>query len=79
MCSKCGHTEKANRVSQAEFVCKNCDLHISSDFNAAKNIRGRAVVNHAQVSEHLKASLLVITGTRAPIYNRFGLVGIIYS
>lgn len=50
-CSNCGHTEKANRISQAEFVCKNCDLHILADYNAALNIRGRAIVNFAQSSE----------------------------
>ena len=63
-CSECGHTEKANRVSQAEFVCKNCDLHILADYNASLNIRSRALSKYAQVSEHLKNSLLVITGTK---------------
>lgn len=63
-CSACGHTTKANRLSQSEFVCKNCDLHISADFNAAINIRGRATVNYAQVSEHLADSRLAITGTK---------------
>jgi IS605 OrfB family transposase len=53
-CSKCGHCEKANRVSQNEFICKNCDLHISADFNAALNIRGRAIVGFAQSSESLE-------------------------
>ncbi len=52
-CSECGHTEKANRVSQSEFICKNCDLHISADFNAALNIRGRATVGYAQSSESI--------------------------
>jgi putative transposase len=44
-CSACGHCEKANRKSQAEFVCKVCHLAINADVNAAKNIRTRAVVN----------------------------------
>ncbi len=38
-CSDCGHCEKANRKSQAEFVCKACAHSDSADFNAAKNIR----------------------------------------
>ena len=50
-CHKCGHCEKANRISQSEFVCKNCDLHINSDFNAALNIRGIGLVNIRQSSE----------------------------
>ena len=52
-CSECGHTEKSNRVSQSEFICKNCNLHISADYNAALNIRGRAIVNFAQSSESI--------------------------
>lgn len=55
-CSKCGHTEKANRVSQSKFVCKQCDLHISADINAAINIRGRASVSNAQRSENVVLS-----------------------
>ena len=57
-CSKCGHTEKANRISQSEFVCKNCDLHINSDFNASLNIRSRAFVNTLQSSENVKEQSL---------------------
>lgn len=53
-CSRCGHCEKANRVSQSEFVCKNCDLHIFADFNAALNIRGIATVNLRQKSESVE-------------------------
>ncbi len=53
-CHQCGHCEKANRVSQSEFVCKNCNLHINSDFNAAQNIRGRGLVNVLQSSESVK-------------------------
>ena len=41
-CSECGHIEKANRKSQAEFVCKNCGYIENADFNAAKVIASRA-------------------------------------
>lgn len=46
-CSKCGHCEKANRKNQAEFECVSCHYSINADINAAKNIRGKAVVNLA--------------------------------
>ena len=38
-CSECGHTEKANRKSQSEFVCKACGHSENADWNGAKNIR----------------------------------------
>lgn len=63
-CSECGHTEKANRISQSEFVCKNCDLHILADYNASLNIRSRAISKFAQVSEHLEDGFSVNTGTK---------------
>lgn len=37
-CSACGHCEKANRLSQAEFVCLKCNHNQNADWNAAKNI-----------------------------------------
>ena len=37
-CSSCGHTEKGNRKSQAEFVCLSCGVEQQADVNAAKNI-----------------------------------------
>jgi IS605 OrfB family transposase len=41
-CNVCGHCEKANRKSQAEFVCKHCGYSAHADRNAARNIRDRA-------------------------------------
>jgi IS605 OrfB family transposase len=38
-CSRCGHTEKANRKSQSWFVCKDCGFQHNADLNASKNIR----------------------------------------
>lgn len=52
-CSQCGHTSKANRVSQAKFVCVACGHTANADLNAAQNILARAVpsgVNVAAVS-----------------------------
>ncbi len=40
-CSVCGHCEKANRKSQAEFVCKHCGFSLNADLNAARNIRAK--------------------------------------
>ena len=37
-CSQCGHCEKANRVSQAEFLCRSCGFAAPADWNAAVNI-----------------------------------------
>lgn len=52
-CSDCGHCEKANRKSQAEFVCVNCHYSLNADFNASLNIRSMAIVNLPQVSERM--------------------------
>ncbi|HEY8323961.1 MAG TPA: transposase [Ktedonobacterales bacterium] len=37
-CSACGHCEKANRKSQAEFLCQRCGFTVNADYNAAINI-----------------------------------------
>lgn len=37
-CSKCGHLEDGQRLSQSEFVCKNCGYKENADYNAAVNI-----------------------------------------
>ena len=41
-CNVCGHTEKANRVNQSKFVCRDCGHTANADYNAALNILGRA-------------------------------------
>jgi IS605 OrfB family transposase len=43
-CSHCGHCEKANRRTQAKFLCVACGYACHADLNAAENIR-RAAVN----------------------------------
>ncbi len=45
-CNVCGHTEKANRLSQSEFKCLACGHLENADINAAKNIlaAGHAVL-----------------------------------
>ncbi len=48
-CSACGHTERANRRSQAQFCCVVCQFATCADYNAAINIE-RAAVNQPMVS-----------------------------
>ena len=42
MCSKCGSLDTA-RPTQNRFVCKNCNLRLHADLNAARNIRTRGI------------------------------------
>ncbi|MFE4631617.1 zinc ribbon domain-containing protein [Streptomyces mirabilis] len=37
-----GHTDRANRVSQAWFACRNCGFVDHADRNGSRNIRARA-------------------------------------
>ena len=37
-CSKCGHIDKDNRLTQANFVCLNCGYKENADYNASQNI-----------------------------------------
>lgn len=41
-CNACGHTERANRRSQAHFCCVVCGHKAPADYNAALNISHRA-------------------------------------
>ncbi len=72
MCSRCGHTEKANRKSQSEFECRACGLALNADFNAALNIRAKAAVNQPTVSKS-SAGKAVRVQTQAPPIIRFGI------
>lgn len=50
-CSECGHCEKANRRSQAEFICRSCGFVAAADHNAAINIAARVAVMLPKVSD----------------------------
>jgi len=50
-CSSCGHCEKANRKSQAEFACRSCGNTMNADESAALDIRARGKVNSPMVAE----------------------------
>jgi len=43
-CSRCGQCEKANRKSQAKFLCVRCGYACHADLNAAVNISRAAVI-----------------------------------
>jgi putative transposase len=51
-CSHCGHCAKANRKSQAEFLCQRCGVALNADVNAAINISRKqwAAVNRPMAS-----------------------------
>ncbi len=42
-CPECGHRERSNRKSQAEFRCKACDYEQHADLVGARNIRDAAL------------------------------------
>jgi IS605 OrfB family transposase len=54
MCSACGHCEKANRKSQAEFLCRRCGFVRNADHNAALNISRK---ERAEVKQPLASAL----------------------
>ncbi|MBW4618383.1 MAG: transposase [Cyanosarcina radialis HA8281-LM2] len=54
-CSQCGHVERGNRPTQADFRCNKCGFECHADYNASMNIRDdflrhRAAVNQPIVS-----------------------------
>jgi putative transposase len=51
-CSACGHCEKVNRKSQADFLCQRCGFATNADENAALNISRKewAAVNRPLAS-----------------------------
>ena len=49
-CSRCGHTAKSNRPSQAVFRCGACGFRANADHNAALNILVRAGLPSVPVS-----------------------------
>lgn len=55
-CPECGHCEKANRKSQAEFECRACGHSSHADLVAARNVRARALVNAPIVTKQSQDS-----------------------
>ena len=52
-CSRCGHTERGNRLKQALFRCKSCQYEIHADLNAARNLaaKGASSLGAGSVTE----------------------------
>ncbi len=52
-CACCGHTEKANRITQAKFECVACGHQQNADINAAQNIlaAGLAVIACGEIAQ----------------------------
>ena len=71
-CSECGHTEKANRKSQSEFVCKACGHTENADENGAKNIRllGLDAIGSGDFMRPNAEAKLVPNNTSVPICKR---------
>ncbi|MCW3052932.1 MAG: family transposase OrfB [Chthonomonadales bacterium] len=44
-CSRCAHTERANRTSQADFCCCHCCFQDHADINSAKVLEARATLS----------------------------------
>jgi putative transposase len=59
-CSKCGHISKKNRKTQSDFKCVSCGFELNADYNAARNIAGRARVNAPIVAQSYKPTTLVV-------------------
>jgi IS605 OrfB family transposase len=56
-CSACSHCEKANRKSQAEFLCQRCGFALHADYNAAINISRKQLKQWAAVNQPLASPL----------------------
>jgi putative transposase len=49
-CEACGHTARANRVTQAEFACQGCGHSAPADEHAARNILRAGLAHHAHAA-----------------------------
>ena len=61
-CSACGHVSRSNRRSQARFSCQCCGFQANADFNAALNIRFRALVSAPKVAGCSPQQLTLLAG-----------------
>ena len=65
-CPKCGHCEKANRKTQAEFRCLACGYTENADKVAAINIAARANINSPNVVGNVSKSVHANPQLQAP-------------
>ncbi len=59
-CSRCGHTERGNRPTQALFRCKACAYEMHADLNAARNLaaKGACSLGVGSVTEPLSREVV---------------------
>ena len=50
-CPACGYIDKANRLSQSQFLCRSCGFAAPADHTAAVNIAARAAVIRPMVPD----------------------------
>jgi hypothetical protein len=60
-CSRCGHIDKRNRLSQSEFSCRQCGFQCNADLNASYNLarRAKSASSGLPLSDSLSSQLLV--------------------
>ncbi len=56
VCSRCGHSDKRNRVCQSEFSCQHCGYTANADYNASANLASRA--RSVASGHHVKVPLV---------------------
>lgn len=65
-CPNCGHCDKGNRKTQAEFACMSCGYAANADFVGAVNIAARADINRPIVSGFASKSVHDVPQLQAP-------------
>ncbi|MFQ3294083.1 MAG: putative transposase [Natrialbaceae archaeon] len=66
-CPECGHTDKENRISQAQFECEKCGATANADYVGAKNVGWRFVRRGLQSSRRTGDGQLALkSGTVRP-------------
>mgnify|MGYP003346247760 CR=1 FL=1 len=61
-CSNCHYTNKKNRKTQSEFVCKCCGLKINADVNASRNHVSRSSGYNNKSKSEILQSLTELNG-----------------
>ncbi len=65
-CPCCGHVDKANRKTQAAFLCVDCGFSGLADHVAAMNIRSRALLSVPNVSDALAKDIQSVEPGTSP-------------
>lgn len=64
-CSVCGHCDKGNRKTQAEFLCQVCGYADNADRNAAVNLAARGGIKRPTVARIESKSVQVVPQLQA--------------